>query len=87
MIWWLARYIDVEKDEKLIANSSKARMSALSLFVSIVMCCEILLEGFLGQWFSVKTKYDIIVGVINITFSLSFIVYGYLLDKYEKLSR
>lgn len=81
---WFSKYIDVEKNETLILNNNKARLNSIGIFAVPVVFSMFLVTSFLGQFLSIETKYAILVATISICFALFFIVYGYLLDKYEK---
>lgn len=77
----------VEPDEIFKANSYKA-FSYAAVVSGIMLCiCMSLFGRDITDSLSVETKYYILVRVIVLSCSILFIVYGYLLDKYEKSSR
>lgn len=85
--WWFAKYMDSEKDEIFIVNNYKARERGFVVCIIMVLTCILVLDRSVFNSLSMETKYNILVSVIFLSFSVLFIVYGYLLDKYEKSSR
>lgn len=84
---WLMKYEDVEKDAIFIANRNKAAIIALFTFVAVINISIAAPEHFPFDTLSVEIKYAMVVAGNSLGTAIGFIVYGYLLDKYEKESR